>query len=576
MGGMAQERDQARNTHDGLTVTLAPRGATGSASSSKSAGAATSETLLSGEDALRREEIGRIAVFARLTLFLCVGGLALAPVYGGDPMARWLLVGALVLAMLTSTFIAWMTRDPARYRPGLLVAVVQVQELCATVAAYFFGAFSPFPAVVSLAIYVYSLGASFKNALACYLNLAVGQAALAGLIMSGTLLDRGIVRADYLSTTSQLMVQANIQLVYLLAFVLARMSRRKTLAAVAEHAATVRAVAQQEALFEEARQELERAARLGGTGRFSDQRLGAYVLGPVIGRGAMGEVYRAQRADNGEAAAVKLLQRSAWSDPTQLSRFTREAQLAASLDTPHVARVFDVGESPLPYIAMELLEGEDLARRLRDTPLLPLPDVAQLVRQAAFALAAAHARGIIHRDVKPQNLFRTTSGDAVVWKLLDFGISKLTSDEGTLTGAHIVGTPAYMPPEQATGSEVDARADLYALAAVAYRCVTGHPLFPAREPTALLQSVVHLMPAQPSRIASVPGELDAFFAIGLAKRPADRFDRAAALADAFEAAVAGRLDAALRAKASAITAHTPWQRQRSRTVRLAVRVPSGS
>jgi tRNA A-37 threonylcarbamoyl transferase component Bud32 len=526
-----------------------------------------SVTLPSGEDALRREEIGRVAVFARLTLVLCLGGLVLVPFYGGDPLARRWLIGALVVAIVTSAFIEWMTRAPTRYRPGFFVAVVQVQEVCATVAAYFFGAFSPFPSVVSLAIYVYSLGASFRSALASYLNLAIGQATLAALIMSGAIEDRGIVHADYLSTASQLMVQANIQLVYVLAFVLGRMSRRKTLAAVVEHAATVRHVAQQEALFEEARQELERAARLGGTGRFTDQRLGAYVLGPVIGRGAMGEVYRAQRVDNGAPAAIKLLQRSAWSDEMLLSRFAREARLAASLDTPYVARIFEVGEAPMPYIAMELLEGEDLARRLREKPTMPLSEAIELVRHAALALEAAHARGIVHRDVKPQNLFRTLAGDRVVWKLLDFGISKLASDEGTLTGAHIVGTPAYMPPEQATGANVDTRADLYALAAVAYRCVTGHPLFAAREPTALLHALVNQMPAQPSRLASVPADLDVFFAIALAKQPADRFENAATLADAFEAAVAGDLDPALRAKAAAIAARTPWQRLRSRAAR---------
>jgi eukaryotic-like serine/threonine-protein kinase len=136
-----------------------------------------------------------------------------------------------------------------------------------------------------------------------------------------------------------------------------------------------------------------------------------------------------------------------------------------------------------------------------------------------------------------------------------------------LTGAHIVGTPAYMPPEQAAGGDVDARADLYALAAVAYRCVTGHPMFAARAPAAVLHAVVHQMPAQPSRLAELPPDLDAFFAIGLAKRPSDRF--AAALAHAFEVAVAGRLDPALRARASAFAARAPWQqRLRSRIIRV--------
>lgn len=543
------------------TATLAVAPSSGSAS-------ATAPSL-SVEAALRREEMGRIQVFARLTLVLCVGGFALIPVYGGDPLARRWVTAALLIAMATSSCIEWMMRKPQRYRRGWLVAIVQVQELCATVAAYYFGAFSPFPAVVSLGIYVYSLGASRGNALACYLNLAVGQATLGALIITGTISDRGIIHAHYLAPFDQLIAQTNIQLVYLLAFVLARLSRRKTLSAVAEHVETVRAVAQREALFEEARQELEKAAWLGRAGRFTDQRLGAYTLGPVIGRGAMGEIYRAQHVDTGAPAAVKLLQREGLSNRGHLMRFAREAKIAASLDTPYVVRILAVGETPLPYIAMELLEGEDLARRLRERATLSLAETAVLVRHASLGLAAAHARGIVHRDVKPQNLFWVV-GDTPCWKLLDFGISKQTSDEGTLTGAAVVGTPAYMAPEQAAGRDVDARADIYALAAVAYRSVTGHLLFAAREPAAMIHAVIHQMPARPGSLATVPADVDAVFAIGLAKRPADRFPDAETLANAFEAAIENRLDPSHRENARAILAQSPWKRTRAATEVLPV------
>jgi hypothetical protein len=205
MTGPSHEREQSGC--DAPTATLVSSGPPGALATAKTTSATATDSLLSGEDAMRREEMGRISVFARLTLLLCVLGIALAPVYGGDPVARRWMIGALATAMVTSTFIEWMTRDPARYRRGVLVAIVQVQEVCATIAAYFFGVFSPFPAVVSLGIYVYSLGASFGNALACYLNLALGQATLAALIMSGTLIDRGMVHAQYLSPTSQVLVQ---------------------------------------------------------------------------------------------------------------------------------------------------------------------------------------------------------------------------------------------------------------------------------------------------------------------------------------------------------------------------------
>jgi serine/threonine-protein kinase len=542
------------------TVTLAPSDAS---SRVPPPGSAVSASF-SLDDMLRRDEAGRLAVFARLTLLLCVFGLALAPLYGGDPIALRILVAALVAAIATSLFVEWMTRRPSRYSERRLIVVVQLQELCATAAAYFFGAFSPFPAVVSLGIYVYSLGARFNNALLCYLNLAVGQAVLAGLIISGTIPDRGIIRADGLAVANQLLVQGNIQFVYLLAFALARLSRRKTVAAVAELEAATRAVAQREALFEEARQELQRAAWLGGPGRFTDQRIGPYRLEDVIGRGAMGEIYRATHIESGESAALKLLQRGILGDRLHLARFAREARIAASIASPHVVRILAIGEEPLPFLAMELLVGEDLAKVLRDQRTLPLDETTTMVRQAADGLTAAHHAGIIHRDVKPQNIFRATTSDGTIWKILDFGVSKLAEDDGTLTRGAVVGTPAYMSPEQASGQPIDPRSDIYALGAVAYRCVTGHPAFAGPDSATILYEVVNKMPPRPGSLATLPSDLDAFFAIALAKRSQDRFADARELADAFALACRDDLDSSTRQRGRALLARTRWGSPRTR------------
>ena len=546
---------------DGAAPTV---GAEGTEATITATGAATS---LAG--ALRSEEMGRVRLFARLTLLLCVFGLALAPVYPGDPVAKRVLVVALVIAAGTSSFVEWMTRRATRYTDLRLFVAVQIQEVCATGAAYFFGVFSPFPAVVSLGIYVYSLGASFGNALACYVNLAVGQAVLSSLIIAGVVADRGMIHADYLGVGGQLLVQSNIQFVYLLAFVLGRMSRRNTVSAVEDLEAAIRAVAQREALFDEARQELERAARPGGPGRFTDQRLGGYQLGEVIGRGAMGEVYRAAHVETGAPAAVKLLQRSVLGDEVHVARFAREARIAASLDTPHVVRVLEVGERPLPYIAMELLDGDDLAKVLRDRRTLPLDETVALVGDVARGLAAAHAAGVVHRDVKPQNVFRASTADGPRWKVLDFGVSKLADEGAALTRGAILGTPAYMAPEQAAGRDVDRRADLYGLAVVAYRCLTGMPAFTGDDPHAILLAVTQHTPRRPGDLVALPADVDAWFAVALAKRRDERFADAPALADAFAAAARGELEPALRDRAAALLERYPWaSTRRRRSTRL--------
>src|SRR5262249_31133523 len=151
-------------------------------------------------------------------------------------------------------------------------------------------------------------------------------------------------------------------------------------------------------------------------------------------------------------------------------RFLRELHTAAAIDSPHVVRVIAIGEEPLPHLVMERLRGRDLSSILREARTLAPAKVVELLEQAGAGVTAAGAVGIIHRDLKPQNVFLA----GTTWKILDFGVSRLADTGDTLTAGHLVGTPAYMAPEQARGARVDHRADLYALAAIAYRCLTGH------------------------------------------------------------------------------------------------------
>ena len=185
--------------------------------------------------------------------------------------------------------------------------------------------------------------------------------------------------------------------------------------------------------------------------------------------------------------------------------------------------------------------------------------MTELVQQVGSVVDLARDKGIVHRDLKPQNVFRDTAQrERGVWKVLDFGVAALSDHTGTLTHGNVVGTPAYMAPEQASSAPVDHRTDLHALTAIAYRCMTGRPAFSGREIPALLYDVVHKMPSRPGAQVDLPEDVDCVLAIGLAKEPDDRFSSGQELADALEAATRGALSPTLRDRAATLLANFPW------------------
>jgi eukaryotic-like serine/threonine-protein kinase len=519
-------------------------------------------------DALRAEEVGRINVYARLMIGMSVVGLPLVLLLRISPSAKALLVGAVIVVAVTYTWVWWVSRTPARFDDAVVAVVSQLQGLASHCASLAFGLFSPYPALVAVGIYVYSLGASFRYSFAAYLNLALGHALLSGLVIGGVIVDPGLIRADYLPLREQIVVQICVQIVFLIAVILGRMSRQRTLSAVRGLERAVRLVAQRDALLSEVRRDLDQAVRIGGPGRYTEQVIGSFQLGTIIGRGAMGEIYEAFHLETSEPAAVKLMHRSALAEPAQLARFIREVEVAASLSAPNVVRFLEVAglDAPMPYLAMERLEGTDLSQLLRAKGSLPLAEVLDLVEQVAEGLAAAHAAGIVHRDLKPQNLFAAGAGAShpagrpsrPTWKILDFGVSKLADDSSTLTHGHVVGTPAYMAPEQALGKEVDHRADIYSLAVIAYRCLTGHPPFSGAQIPQVLYDVVHTMPPPPSQLADLPPEIDTVMAVAMSKRPRDRFSSAPELARQLARAARHEVEPTIERRARAVLARTPW------------------
>ena len=226
---------------------------------------------------------------------------------------------------------------------------------------------------------------------------------------------------------------------------------------------------------------LDRDDALGEVGLASGQVIdGRYALGEVLGRGGMGIVVAAEHESLGEAVAIKVLKPAAMENERARQRFLREARAAAGIQNPHVVKVRDVGQLPsgAPYLVMDRLRGVDLAAVIAQRGPLPVVEACLIALQVCEALATAHASGVVHRDIKPGNIFleRATHGDLSV-KLLDFGISKVSpdGDDEVLTGtSDLVGSPAYMSPEQLRASrDVDARADIWSLGVVLYEMLSG-------------------------------------------------------------------------------------------------------
>lgn len=259
-----------------------------------------------------------------------------------------------------------------------------------------------------------------------------------------------------------------------------------------------------------------------------------YTLGELLGSGGMAEVCLAHDEVLDRDVALKILKNQYAENHEFVDRFRREARSAAALNHPNIVSVYDRGSSEdgTYYIVMEYVPGGTLKERiLREGPLDP-STVVELGSQIARALAAAHEKGVIHRDVKPQNVLLTNTGDA---KVTDFGIARAANATTTSQSNIILGTVGYMSPEQAKGEPVDFQSDLYSLGVVLYEMLTGELPYSAQDPVALAMQHVNEPPRSPKEAKSeVPEALDTLTVKLLAKKPEDRYASAAALADDLE------------------------------------------
>jgi serine/threonine protein kinase len=307
---------------------------------------------------------------------------------------------------------------------------------------------------------------------------------------------------------------------------------------------------------------------LAGGGTLSEPRANDLVTQKIrlvrpLGAGGMGSVWLADHLALHTQVVVKFIAEALATNKEVLGRFEREAAAASQVKSPHVVQILDHGVSDAgrPFMVMELLEGHDLSTHIEKLGRLPLTDVAEIVAQLSRALSRAHERGIVHRDIKPQNIFLCDAGSGELFvKLLDFGIAKGAAveklDAATKTGT-VVGTPYYMSPEQLVGAkDVDFHTDLWSVGVVAFEAMTGTRAFDAETIGALALRIHNEpLPLPSQRLDAANPAVDEWFQRACARAPADRFSSAKDMADALTAAVTG--DAARKPLSASGSAPTP-------------------
>ena len=491
----------------------------------------------SAVDALRAEEVRRTRAFLRAGNIFVAGVVLGIPFLPGD---RRIAIALAVTSLIGLAFSTWLYRriaDPRRYRQAPMVVLAFIAVAAGLLGILYAGAFSAACLAVALGLYFFCRTEHLASAVAIYVFAAGGHALEVLLVVTGVIDDPGFypINSDA-SVSAQIAGQLNLQFAYGLVFWLARITRNSSLRAIEQLQRATRLAAQRDVQVAELRRDLAKVLEVGAPGRFSEHVFGTWKLGNLLGRGAMGEVYEAVNSA-GDEAAVKLIRRELLGDPKQIERFLRETRIAGAIKSPHVVRVIEASTDAVPYLVMERLRGQTLSELLRQGTTIDKRELGHLVAQICRVLDLAHEAAIVHRDLKPQNLFQCTDG---TWKLLDFGIAQMGDGSGTLTRGGVIGTPAYMAPEQAKGESVDHRADVYSIGAVIYRCLTGRAPFVASDSAAMLYAVAHERPLRPSSISTNPTitpAVERVLALALSKQRVDRFATTTELSLAFARAL---------------------------------------
>ncbi len=487
--------------------------------------------------ALDHADLPRMRVFHIFGILAPLTAIALSVMIGADPRAQKIFWAGAGVMSLANVGLVWLSGKPERWQPrpvGVLWIVATIGGVPPML--YYFGPFSAIVMVPILGIILISLGRSRWISLSIAVICISSHALLAIPIIAGWIDDIGLL-SSIVATPGQLAIAEVLVLGFqVAAYMLGRWARRTNTEAISELQNAMQLIGDQQQALAEVKDDVARQKH-ADEGRWTGQVMGGFKIGLVLGRGAMGDVYEAVGAD-GRSIALKLLNTRSAASESLIDRFHREMNVAARLSSPNIVQVIALSppDAVVPYIAMERLYGTDLATRLRTDPRMPSDEISVLLDQVARGLEVARIAGVVHRDLKPHNLFLH---EGATWKILDFGVSKLVGSEGTLTGEGVVGTPQYMAPEQASGGQVTHLADVYALGAIAYRCLTGRSPFKGKDLAELVYQLVHQPPIRPSVLGKVSPQVEAVLAIAMAKDPRRRYPSAVSFAQAFAAARRG-------------------------------------
>ncbi|HEU5058888.1 MAG TPA: serine/threonine-protein kinase [Kofleriaceae bacterium] len=271
--------------------------------------------------------------------------------------------------------------------------------------------------------------------------------------------------------------------------------------------------------------------------------VGGFLIDELVAEGGCGAVYRAREMASGERVAIKVLHRNLAADGNMVKRFRREAQAVQRIGHPGVVAIREIGalHDGRPYCAMEWLDGHDLAIELGRRGRLSPGEILEIAEQVGASLAAAHACGVVHRDVKAANVMVRRDGEAISTTLIDFGIAKWAApgEQVTVTFATLLGTPQAMAPEQIRGEPVDARTDVYAFGVLLFQLATGRFPFQGSDAAEIEEQHLVAPPPRPGELAPLPPRFDAVVARALAKSPADRHQDMAELLADLRAALGG-------------------------------------
>ncbi len=517
---------------------------------------------ITSHDAVRRERATQVGTALVVVGAMSSVGLVAVGASRPRPLTYYLLITALAVFALANFFQAYRLRKGlTTVRSGGVTALAIIGIGLALAIIAHVGVISM--AAMTLPPLVYFAGSDDdrRRAWRYFLLGTVGYSIVAVAAMLGAIpAMKGSIAFVFADNHRALPVMT-VSGVLILAFTfyLATVNRRNTLEAMQQLEGARRQIRQREALLQEARADLDRALLAGRIGRLTGRRVGPYTADEIIGRGGMGEVYRATN-DAGSEVALKVLHVELQDDASHVERFFREARVSSDLHSPYIVTVIDSGHASdgSAYLAMELLAGQDLAELLRQEPRLRLKDAIALVHEVAEGLSIAQEAGIVHRDLKPQNLFRATTDTGAVWKILDFGISKVIGGSATLTQGAAIGTPSHMSPEQARGEEVDHRSDVFSLGVIAYRVITGRPPFHAPDAMGVLYSIAYRVPERPGSFVELHPDVELALALALAKDRDHRFRSATSFSAALRDASRGELDRRLRESALELLEAADW------------------